>query len=74
MGLYLPVVRMYVGAWDYFMKACTVMFIVFNGHQGGSYRIFVDFSKILILGRLATIFRSKFELEVFTKSEGIYFW
>ena len=36
-------VRTPLQVWDLFMKACKVMFIVFNGHQGGSYPFFLIF-------------------------------
>ena len=38
------------------MKACTFMFMVVNDHHGGNLStFFVNFSKISILGCLATI-------------------
>ena len=53
-------VHIYV-ALEMFMKVCTVMLMVINGHHGVSLSSFYfNFSKILIFMCLAAVLRSKF--------------
>ena len=43
-----PAVRIYI-ALEFFMKACTLTFMVVNGHHGGSLSTFLTFQKFISL-------------------------